>query len=167
MQLAAYIDDACPSIKLRDVGVHIWFVRGPFFARRLVRGPEFLLRERQKSNVAFVKGKAAVGQVWAEARDAVFDLGGEPSADVKTRADYEKLDTEFTRGLSWDEFERTRRYKAIWAAPLFRRERVVAVVSIDIMTSGVFAELERATVSDPRNPELEVVLAACERALSD
>lgn len=35
--------------------------------------------------------------------------------------------------------------------------RVLGVVSADIQTSGAFAELERATVADPRNPELDTM----------
>ncbi len=168
LRLAAYIDEECPSVDLRDVGVHVWLVAGPPWARRLHRGPEFLLRERQRSNVIFTEGKGVLGQVWAAQVDAVFDLEAE-SAWVASEADFDRLDPAVKRGLTWIDFQRTRRYKAIWAAPLSHRsgQRVLGVISVDIQTSGAFDELARATVAASRSPELDAILAACERALSD
>jgi len=168
LRLAAYIDEACGSIALSDVGVHVWPVGGPFFARRLQRGPEFLLRERQRSNVVFVEGKGVLGQVWAARTDAVFDLEAE-SGSVASEQEFAALDDEFKRGLTWTDFQRTKRYKAIWAAPLMHPSghRVLGVISVDIQTSGAFDELRGATVANPRNPELDTILAVCERSLSD
>src|SRR4051794_34320495 len=44
-------------------------------------------------------------------------------------------------------------------------QRVLGVISIDMQTTGAYAELERATQS-ARGPELDLVLRTCEDALS-
>jgi hypothetical protein len=35
--VAAYVDESCPQVQLRNVGVHIWTASGPPFARYLRR----------------------------------------------------------------------------------------------------------------------------------
>ena len=41
--VAAYIDERCANVQLRNVGVHIWTTAGPPFARYLRRSSSFLL----------------------------------------------------------------------------------------------------------------------------
>jgi hypothetical protein len=168
VQLAAYIDEECPSLSLRDVGIHVWRVGGPPFARRLHRAQQFLLRQRQPSHVRFTKGKGLIGKVWSTGVPDIKDLEVD-YARVAAEADFMHLAEEDRLGLSWEEFQRTSRYTAVWASPLFRRsdfdDRVVGVVSIDIQASHVFDELAQATTAAP-GPELDAILAACETALS-
>lgn len=110
LRLAAYIDEERRSIALRDVGVHVWLAGGPFFARRLNRGPEFLLRERQPSNVVFVRGKGVLGQVWEARVEDVFDLESE-SGQITSKRAFLALDDEVKRNLTWTDFQRTKRYR--------------------------------------------------------
>jgi hypothetical protein len=168
IQLAAYIDETCPSLSLRDVGIHVWRVGGPPFARRLHRRQQFLLRQRQPSHVSFTKGKGLIGNVWATGVPDIKDLESD-YAGVTTAAHFQELSDENRLGLSWEEFQRTRRYTAVWASPLFRNsdfdDRVIGVISVDIQASGVFNEVAAATKTTP-GPELDAILAACETALS-
>jgi hypothetical protein len=105
VQLAAYIDEKCPSVALRDVGIHVWRVGGPFFARRLYREQQFLLRQRQSSHVSFTKGKGLIGRVWErrlpEARDLESDF-----AAVTSQEAFQKLPADTRLNLSWEEVSR-------------------------------------------------------------
>jgi len=152
VQLAAYIDEKCPSLSLREVGIHVWRVGGPPFARRLHRPQQFLLRSRQPSHVAFTKGKGLIGKVWATGVPDIKNLEND-YAGVDTEAEFVQLGDDDRLGLSWEEFQRTRRYKAVWASPLFRKsdydDRVVGVISVDIQASGVFDEVVSATTENP------------------
>ena len=168
LQLAAYTDEACPSIPLRDVGVHIWVVGGLPFSRRLVRGPEFRLRQRRHSGIVFKKGIGLIGRAWRQRRSQIEDLDSRFSG-VRNETDYATLSEDENFGLSWRAFLRVRRYRSIWAEPLFQHSKlgseVVGVVSIDIQTSGAYQELQAATTGNPGD-ELEAILKACETELS-
>src|SRR5437867_76866 len=107
VQLAAYIDDECPGLELKDVGVHVWRVGGPFFARRLRRTQQFLLRRRQPSHVAFTHGKGVIGMVWASRTNAIRNLEL-VHARVQAQSDFEALSDDDRLGLAWDEYRRTR-----------------------------------------------------------
>lgn len=58
--VAAYIDENCPAVRLRDVGVHIWTTAGPPFARHLRRSGSFLLAgKRERSGIVWVRERAS------------------------------------------------------------------------------------------------------------
>lgn len=59
-RIAAHVDEKCPTLALRDVGVHVWLIGGPAYDLRLQRGAQFLLQERQPSAVVWRKGKGVM-----------------------------------------------------------------------------------------------------------
>ena len=74
-QVAAYIDEHCPNLPLREVGVHIWTVAGPPCAKHLRRSGSFLLSgDRARSGIRWTKGKGVVGSAWAKRIRVVRDL---------------------------------------------------------------------------------------------
>ena len=165
LQLAAYIDDECSKIKLRQVGVHLWEVGGPPFARRLYRGPEFILRERRHSHMTFTKGKGVLGKVWETGVEEAVNLE-ELQSGLHNEAAFNAAPAAVRLGLTWPEYERSKRYKSVWAAPLFKGGKVAAIVSVDIQASGVFDQLRKATTDAP-SPELGTILKAFENALTE
>jgi hypothetical protein len=163
--VAAYVDDHCPGVRLRDVGIHIWTTAGPPFARHLRRSGSFLLAgERERSGIVWVKGKGVVGAAWEESRritrdiDAIRDKAGSRAAD-------EELGPTDTMNLSWEEFRKTPRYNAISGSPLYRRtgdgSQIRGILAIDFLEGGHFEELTQATESS----EFADVVGVCEASI--
>jgi hypothetical protein len=160
--VAAYIDEHCPGVQLRNVGVHLWTVAGPPFARYLRRSSTFLLvEERERSGIVWVKGKGVVGTAWEEGVTVTRDIdairGKAVSRDV-----YDRLGPEDTMNLSWEEFRRTPYYRAVSGIPLYRRggaaSGVRGVVAVDFLEPGHFGELESAVA----DPAFAYVIGVCE-----
>jgi len=167
-EVAAFVDDRCPELPLREVGVRIWVVAGPPWARHLRRGASFLLAgERARTGIRWVKGKGVVGAAWERRLNTIRDL-----ADLRARANsqaaFESLDDSERLGLSWEEFQRTPSYQAVFACPLYSRVSgsgdppVRGVLAIDLLASGYFAVLEAAT----EDSGFEGVVGTCEDALT-
>lgn len=167
-EVAAFIDDQCPTLPLRDVGVRIWIVGGPPWARHLKRGASFLLSgERSQTGIRWVRGKGVVGTAWEKRLNTIGDLAT-VRATVGTPAEYEVLDVSDRYGISWEEFQRTPSYQAVFAAPLYSRSStsgdppVRGVLAIDLLAPGYFDQLEAAT----EDPGFEGVVGTCENALT-
>jgi hypothetical protein len=156
--VAAYVDEHCPKVQLRHVGVHIWTVAGPPFARYLKRSGNFLLAGER---IVWVKGKGVVGATWQDGRPITRDIDA-IREKATSREAYEGLGREDTMSLSWEEFGRTPHYRAISGVPLYRRagvgSTVCGVVAIDLLEPGHFTEL-RAAVEDPA---FAYVIGVCE-----
>jgi hypothetical protein len=150
------------SLTPGEFGVHIWLVRGMKGFRRLVRGPS-QAREHHETPIVWTKGKGVIGQAWKrrKTRYADLDLVRElyPSQE-----DWCGQKREKRFRLSWDEFEETRRYRAVVAVPLrahrFARYRVRGVIAIDALVSGKAAELEALE----KTPEFSAIRRLCESA---
>jgi hypothetical protein len=166
--VAAFIDDQCPELPLREVGVRIWMVSGPPWARHLRRGGSFLLAgERARTGIRWMKGKGVVGTAWSERLNTIRDLA-EIRSRATTRSEYERLDDSEKLGLTWDEFRRAPTYQAVFACPLYSRVStsgdppVRGVLAIDLLASGHFEQLEVAT----EDSGFEGVVGTCEDALT-
>lgn len=149
-------------MQLRNVGVHLWTVAGPPFARYLRRSSTFLLvEERERSGIVWVKRKGVVGTAWDEGVAVTRDIDAIRSKAVSREA-YEALDPEDTMNLDWEEFRRTPYYRAVSGIPLYRRAGVTSgvrgVVAIDFLEPGHFRELEAAV----RDPAFAYVVGVCE-----
>jgi hypothetical protein len=163
--VAGYVDDHCPEVKLRHVGIHVWVVAGPPFARYLRRSGSFLLAgERERSGIVWVKGKGVVGEVWEEGVPVTRDIDA-IRARAASRDAYESLGREDKMGLDWEEFNRTPAYRAVAGIPLYRRagsgSGIRAVLAVDLLEPGHFRELESAV----RDPAFAYVIGVCESAL--
>lgn len=166
-QVAAYIDDQCPGLPLRNVGIHIWTVAGPPFARHLRRSGSFLLSgDRARSGIRWTKDKGVVGAAWTKRTRAIEDLE-EIRRRVHSPEQFAGLPEDKKFGLSWDEFQRTPHYYAVCANPLYSRDNhsgqpaVRGILAIDLLSDGHCEELERAT----KDPKFASVLGICEGAL--
>jgi hypothetical protein len=160
--VAAYVDEHCPGVQLRNVGVHLWTVAGPPFARYLRRSGSFLIvDERERSGIVWVKGKGVVGTAWGEGVAVTHDID-EVRQKAHSRDAYEALGQEYTMNLSWEEFRRTPYYRAVSGTPLYRRvgtgSTVCGVVAIDLLEPGHFHELEAAV----EDPAFAYVIGVCE-----
>lgn len=163
--VAAFIDEQCPNVRLREVGVHIWTTAGPPFARYLKRSGSFLLAgDRERSGIVWAKGKGVVGAAWEQRRRITRDID-EIRYKATSQAAYEGLPAVDRMELSWDEFRKTPRYSAISGSPLYRRNGdgslIRGIVAIDFLEGGHFDELLKATNS----PEFADVIGVCETSL--
>ncbi len=163
--VAAYVDEHCPAVQLRNVGVHIWTTAGPPFAPYLKRSCSFLLAgDRERSGITWVKGKGVVGAAWEDAVTVTRDIDA-IRAKVSTRAAYEALTSEETMNLTWEEFRRTPYYRAVSAIPLYRRagggSEPHGILAIDFLEPGHFDEMESAVT----DPAFASVIGFCESAL--
>src|SRR5204862_4355592 len=130
VQMAAQIDELCPSIALKDVGIHVWLAHGRGKRQVLKRGPQFLLRSRRDSGILFTPNKGVVGRAWSEKAAVLLDLETHVHPAATTRQEYEALPDDYRLGIAWDEYQRSKHYQAIWASALVESGRVLAVVSI-------------------------------------
>lgn len=166
-QIAAHIDSCCPSVELRRVGIHVWRVAGPWFARRLERDAKFLIRDRRGSAVAWTRGKGVFGLAWKERAPVIVDLDQTLYPLATSEQAFMDLPAEDRLGLSWDEVQRTKHYKTIYAAPLFDRSstkpEILGLVAVDLSESGHYQELYDATV---QNQDFNSILGICEGALA-
>jgi hypothetical protein len=163
--VAAYIDEHCPGVQLRNVGVHIWMVAGPPFARYLKRSNSFLLAgDRERSGITWVKGKGVVGAAWQDGTTVTRDIDA-IRAKAPSPAAYEELMVDETMNLTWEEFRRTPYYRAVSAIPLYRRagggSQLRGILAIDFLESGHFHEMEAAV----EDPAFASVIGFCESAL--
>lgn len=166
-QIAAHIDRTCAGIQLRHVGIHVWRVAGPWFARHLERDAKFLIRDRRGSAVPWTRGKGVFGLAWEAKAPVIVDLEQDLYPLATSQNDFMTLPAEERLGLSWDELQRTRHYKTIYAAPLFNRSstkpEILGLVAVDLSESGHFQELYDATV---HNHDFNSILGICEGALA-
>jgi len=165
-EVAAYIDDSCPGVRLSEVGVHIWKVSG-IRRQHLRRAGTFLLiGDRARSGIRWRQGKGVVGFAWERRETLVRDLEA-IRARAASRDEYEQLPGDDRLGLSWAEFQRTPQYQAVAASPLYKRgvragsAEVVGVLAIDFLSKGHCGELANAT----RDPAFASVVGVCEAAL--
>ena len=168
-EVAACIDELCPSLPLREVGVHIWAVSGLPFARHLRRSGSFLLlSNRARSGIRWTKGKGVVGAAWQKEMRVIEDI-----ETIRTKATsegaYMALPDGDRLGLSWEDFVKTPRYQIVCANPLYNRGNgrakpvVRGVVAIDVARPGHFSEVDAAT----KSPKFASVVGLCETALEN
>lgn len=162
LRMAAHLDNECPTIPLRSIGVHIWRVR-VFSLRRV---GQFLLQERSTSNVSWKRGKGAIGLAWRDREHVLIDLEAELYPKVATKDAAQALPAEERLNLEWDEIDRTKKYKAILAAPLLRerfgRQFVRGVLAIDLREEQKFDEFAAAIFE---NQGFDAIFGVCQDAL--
>lgn len=166
-EVAAYVDEHCPNIPLRYVGVRIWKVGGPPFARYLRRKASFFLTgERAQSGVRWTRGKGVLGRAWEKRKAVIRDIV-EIRERVASEADYDELSDDDQMGLTYEEFQQTPFYNVVYAAPLYSRAetssapRVRGVIAVDILQIEQFQELRDAT----EDAKFASVIGVCEAAL--
>ena len=105
-----------------------------------------------------------MGLAWDKERVVMKDLEA-VREKAKSAEQYVQLADGDKLGLTWDEFRKTPRYRAVYARPLFSRDGrnpvVKGVIAIDLLCEGHFDELAQATDS----PGFDGVIGVCESAL--
>lgn len=149
------------GLEMRQVGVHIWSVRGFRGSRYLARRATFIIEARRATHVTWRKGKGAIGVAWAEDEPIVANV-----EHLEARARTERLFSEIPPrerfGLGWRDFVRSRRYRAVLAVPLRPRGKVRGCLSVDITVDGQADSLDTLLQDEQFNN----VLAVCEAVLA-
>lgn len=166
-QIAAHLDDHCPNLRLRQIGIHVWRVAGPSFSQHLKREAKFLIRDRRGSSVPWTRGKGVFGRAWEERSPVIVDLETELYPYATSEEEFMALPEKTRLGLSWDELNRTKHYKTIYAAPLFSRAsadapKILGLVAVDVSEPDHFDDLYHALV---QNQDFNSILGICEGAL--
>lgn len=131
-----------------SIGVHAFMVQRRYW----IAGPERLQRvgrERLRSTppparIIWTKGKGAVGRCWELGQD----VGMELHPDHLSQTQWDALPADQRLGMTYDDYERTRRYRVVVATPILdRNDRVIGIVSIDSVNPD-FAKLWQDPVRD-------------------
>jgi hypothetical protein len=151
----------CPLAGMEKVGVHVWVVRGFIGARFLERRATFTLEPRRETQIVWRKGKGAIGVAWAANRAKIASVAA-VKASAATEDQFYALSRDDRYGLTWDEFEKAERYKAILAIPLETRPNHVAgCLSVDIQLEGYDQQLDTLAKAE----QLTRALMTCESVL--
>jgi hypothetical protein len=154
------------SIASKTLGVHVWEVGGPRFARRLRRRATFRPVGHQPLPIVWRKGKGAIGRCWADGGTFVLDLE-QRLRMAPDQAAFERLNEEERMGLKWREFEASRHYRAVYVTPLYGGAEgaptIAGCISIDVQEDGKAGELELLT--NTRHHDLAPHFDVCERVL--
>jgi hypothetical protein len=151
------------SLARNQMGVNIWVVKGMKGFRRLVRTATIVVDKRHETPITWTKGKGIIGEAWGRNTTRIADLDRVRAA-FPTRDSWCRFEREDRFRLSWDEFEETKRYRAVLAVPLRRhrwaRHTVRGVLAIDSLVPGKGPELNRL----PTLPEFSSIRRTCEAA---
>lgn len=159
----AQLVEANTSMHRNQFGVNIWLVKGMLGFRRLVREATVVGYKRHETPITWTKGKGIIGEAWGRKKGRVADLDAVRATfwDQTTWCELKRSDR---FRLSWDEFNETRRYRAVLAVPLRRhrwaRHPVKGVAAIDSLVPGKAAELNELYDM----PEFSSVRRTCEAA---
>lgn len=154
------------SIENKDLGVHIWTVTGFPGGRYMVNRATFKTTRHEPGPVRWTKGKGAIGKCWETGLQSLEDL--DPLSHLTDPA-FSELPPRERFGMTWQEYQQTREYRAIWVTPIFKgpagNRTFGGCLSVDVTNHAQAAgELDRATQS--RKHELDDILAFCNSILS-
>jgi hypothetical protein len=85
-------------------------------------------------------GKGAIGRCWQQKTTFVADIDG-LVALATNQEEFEELDRDTRLGLSWEEFDEVRQYRAIWVAPIKPGGRFRGCLSVDVSLADKAGEL--------------------------
>jgi len=125
---------ALPAIPALALGVNVWVVKGAFGWKRLRKATSFRMFRANESAIEWTRGKGAIGRCWKSETDRFFDLRELNEAAVSAGdTAYGGLPEELTLGLSWEEWQKTRQFNAIytWALREERKGKFVGCLSLD------------------------------------
>jgi len=152
------------SLDFADVGVHVWTLRGPKGFRHLERRAQFVLKRRRQSSVTWRKGKGAMGLCWKRNASVIADVE-EMERQHPTKASFCRQRRDDRLGLTWEELQEARHYRAILAIPLrtgpAAARRFRGVLSVDVQVDGRTSELRTLLAEN----QFSNVLSVCEDVL--
>ena len=111
------------------LGSSVWLVPPDPAGPALQRLTNYQFHSRQSTRIAWTKGKGTIGQCWESEVELVTNPGS--WRDLQ-RGDFEALTEDKRLGMSWQEYQATAAYSAVWAVPLKDHEgRLRGVLSVD------------------------------------
>ena len=148
------------------VGVHVWQIAGPPFARRLRRRATFRAKSARQMAVLWVRGKGVLGQCWANAADdQLNDLGALNALD---EPDFCGLLPVQRFNMTWSEFSAGKHYGVVWVTKLYTglgdAPKLWGLLSVDIEGSGHTDGLKE--VIRTHSKEMRALLDMCERLVA-
>jgi hypothetical protein len=162
-QLARLVRDEI-NLAPHEFGVNIWLVKGMKGFKRLVREAK-VAEPRSPTPITWTKGKGIIGEAWASGKTRVWDLD-HIRASNPTREAWCGLRRHERWRLSWNEFEKTNRYRAVLAVPLYRHRfglhRVRGVAAVDALIPG---KKDALKALEPTR-EFDAVIATCQAAFA-
>ncbi|HWD10799.1 MAG TPA: hypothetical protein VG366_03080, partial [Solirubrobacteraceae bacterium] len=151
-----------------SVGVHIWEIAGPFFARRLRRRAMFRTQAGAHTPVLWTRGKGVVGRCWiSDEKDQLTDLA-ELQAYATTEDRFCALEPRERFNLTWSEFQAAKQYNLIWVTKLYRGQgdapKLKGLLSVDVEGRGHADELAKALTT--HKAAVRALLDMCEQLLA-
>jgi hypothetical protein len=148
------------------LGVHAWVITGFPGGRHLVARTKFMPIERPSAPVKWRRGKGAIGKCWDLEREFLADL--EPlHALGPNEQQFCELGRDERIGLCWQDYQRTKEYRAIWVRPILKgpqaNRKVAGCVSVDVVDYDSAAEKLENTMTT--NRDLLPVWAFCDSVL--
>lgn len=131
------------NVSARGIGAHAWGISPD--GERLQRLERVRIGDTPPNRPReWRKGEGVVGRCWETGEDAFLDLSAPEWAGVDETG-FRQLSADLRMMLSWTEFERARLdFRAIWACPAYRRDRIIAIVSANL-DSDYDTELSTST----------------------
>lgn len=146
---------------VRTLGCSVWIVGGGRFrSRQLVRiGRERVNRRPVPSHITWTIDKGVIGACWRTGQEQVVDTSAYDAAHAHLgRADWDALDAQERRGLTYDEYQRiATKYGTVIAMPLLRQETVVGVVALDA-PPGSYHQLCHPVVTNTVGATAELIM---------
>jgi hypothetical protein len=163
-RVVADLCERCPMVSANDLSAQVWLCRDEQFDRLA----EFMLPEaRQRSGVAWGKGKGIAGLAWTEGEEVSADLSRlKEQLNALGDADFDRLPAEERYGMTAGEVHKTEHYAGVFAVPLFSRERqqeILGVLVVDYMGREGFA----CIVESCRRRPVTIHAGACEKVLTE
>jgi hypothetical protein len=155
------------AIPAGAVGVHVWEIAGPFFARRLRRRATFRTKSARQMPVLWTRGKGVLGQCWASSAENQLNDMKELDAHATSESAFCAIPAVDRFNMTWQEYAAGRHYGVIWVAKLFAglgdAPKLRGMLSIDIEGHDYADEL-RVVLND-RGKDVLGLLAMCEEIL--
>ena len=164
----AWLMETDTGIPRGAVGVHVWEIAGPFFARRLRRRATFRTTRGRQTAVLWTCGKGVVGQCWAdgEATDQLSDLQALHAAAVN-EARFCTLPAKDRFNMTHREFKAGEHYDLIWVTKLYKGSgdapKLRGMLSVDVEGTGHADALADALTRTSK--EVRALLDMCESLL--
>jgi hypothetical protein len=164
--IANIISHVCPAIPLHKVAVKAWILVGPTFDPHFEIASRFSLVDRQGASVVWTPDKGVFGYCFRARAPVIVDLQAQIYDRATTEDEFLALPIHHRLGLGWDEVNRTREYKTVYAAPLWRRSATDAelrgIISIDVLEAGHTEDLQHGMEG---NDDFNTLLGICEAAI--
>jgi hypothetical protein len=142
-QVTTTVHQSLKQLPIETLTVHAWRVKGD----SLERLASFRVERRPDAGVVWTKGKGGVGQCWATNLQIEADMTNlhTAAAGPNGQAAFTAIPPEGRFYLTWDEYQKTKRYWSIFVTPLKDgKGNFIGCLSIDTTAGGHHSEFIEA-----------------------